>query len=163
VCALAIHRASGRPGPFVAINCASLPAALVESELFGFVPGAHSTATAAKPGLVEAAEGGTLLLDEIGDMPPALQAKLFRFPHARTARPRAPPRPGRTDAPASAAPPPTPAAPAPDPPRPALVARLGADPVPIPPLRHRPEEIPSLIAQFAGETLCEIEPQAFRA
>ncbi|HXJ22757.1 MAG TPA: sigma-54-dependent Fis family transcriptional regulator, partial [Polyangia bacterium] len=87
VCARAVHVASGRSGRFVAINCASLPAALVESELFGYAAGAHSTARAAKPGLVETAEGGTLLLDEIGDMPADLQAKIFRFLQDRTISP----------------------------------------------------------------------------
>src|SRR5688572_7599069 len=75
----AVHAASGRKGPFVAINCAAIPAELVESELYGYARGAHSTATQAKAGLIEQAEGGTLLLDEIGDMRPALQGKIFRF------------------------------------------------------------------------------------
>ena len=87
VCARAIHRASGRKGRFVAINCTALPASLVESELFGYLAGAHSTARTAKPGLVEAADGGTLLLDEIGDMAPELQTKIFRFLQDRTFSP----------------------------------------------------------------------------
>src|SRR5262249_558959 len=64
----ALHRASGRPGPFIAINCAAIPENLVESELFGYARGAHSTADRGKPGLIEQAEGGTLFLDEIGEM-----------------------------------------------------------------------------------------------
>jgi len=79
VYAQAVHRASGRPGRFVAVNCAALPTELVESELFGFVRGAHSQAVASKPGLIEEAERGTLFLDEIGDMPGPAQAKLLRF------------------------------------------------------------------------------------
>ena len=79
VYAQAVHRASGRPGRFVAVNCAALPTELVESELYGFVRGAHSQAVASKPGLMEAAEHGTLFLDEIGDMPGPAQAKLLRF------------------------------------------------------------------------------------
>jgi DNA-binding NtrC family response regulator len=75
----AIHDGSGRTGPLVAVNCAAIPKELVESELFGYEKGAHSTAQARKIGLVEAAAGGTLFLDEIGDMPIELQAKLLRF------------------------------------------------------------------------------------
>ncbi|TNF36180.1 MAG: sigma-54-dependent Fis family transcriptional regulator [Deltaproteobacteria bacterium] len=63
--------------PFVAVNCANLPENLVESELFGALPGAHSTATRKIPGKVVAAEGGTLFLDEISELTPAAQAKLL--------------------------------------------------------------------------------------
>ena len=63
----------------VAINCAAIPRELVESELFGYERGAHSTAQGRKVGLVEVADGGTLFLDEIGDMPSELQSKLLRF------------------------------------------------------------------------------------
>ena len=74
-----IHEASARRGgPFVAINCAALPESLLESELFGHARGAFTGATAAKAGRFEMANGGTLLLDEIGDMPLDLQPKLLR-------------------------------------------------------------------------------------
>ncbi len=74
-----IHEASARrEGPFVAINCAALPESLLESELFGHARGAFTGATAAKAGRFETAHGGTLLLDEIGDMPLNLQPKLLR-------------------------------------------------------------------------------------
>ena len=77
--ATAIHEARRKKGPFVAINCAALPENLIESELFGYAPGAFTGANAkGKKGLIEMADGGTLFLDEIGDMPLALQARLLR-------------------------------------------------------------------------------------
>src|SRR5205085_12048646 len=77
--AKAIHYASRRlDAPFIAINCAAIPATLIESELFGYEKGAFTDAKARKEGLFEQAEGGTLFLDEIGELELGLQAKLLR-------------------------------------------------------------------------------------
>ncbi len=76
--ARALHQGSGRSGLFVPINCAAIPADLLESELFGHLKGAFTGATRDRIGRCELASGGTLFLDEITEMPPALQAKLLR-------------------------------------------------------------------------------------
>ncbi|HUC10503.1 MAG TPA: sigma-54 dependent transcriptional regulator [Stellaceae bacterium] len=78
--ARAIHERSGRAaGPYVALNCAAVPATLIASELFGYEKGSFTGATARKHGHIEHAHGGTLFLDEIGDMPIDLQGLLLRF------------------------------------------------------------------------------------
>jgi transcriptional regulator with AAA-type ATPase domain/ribosomal protein L37AE/L43A len=78
--AMAIHeRSSRREKPFVPINCAAIPENLLEAELFGYEKGAFTGATNSKIGKFEYANGGTIFLDEIGELPPALQAKLLRF------------------------------------------------------------------------------------
>ncbi len=165
VYAAAIHRASARTGRFVAINCAAIPRELVESELFGYARGAHSQAAMAKPGIIEEAENGTLFLDEIGEMPPELQTKLLRFTQDRmlapvgglrsrrietrivaaTSRTTAPSQSGslglRTD----------------------LAARLGAEPIRIPPLRERIEDLGALSAHFLGDRSKPLELSAFQA
>jgi DNA-binding NtrC family response regulator len=80
VVSMLIHHLSPRANyPFLKVNCAAVPADLLESELFGYEAGAFTGATKAKPGKFELCEKGTILLDEIGEMPPALQAKLLHF------------------------------------------------------------------------------------
>jgi two-component system response regulator HydG len=88
VVARALHGDSRRADhPFVSVNCAALPEALLESELFGYVKGAFTGAAADRPGLFAEAEGGSLFLDEIGEMPSALQAKLLHVLESGTVRP----------------------------------------------------------------------------
>ncbi|EKD38263.1 MAG: hypothetical protein ACD_75C00797G0002 [uncultured bacterium] len=85
--AKAIHSASGRPGPFIPINCAALPEHLLESELFGYVGGAFTGGRKeGKPGLFEIAEGGTVFLDEIAEMPLLSQAKMLRLIQEKAVR-----------------------------------------------------------------------------
>ncbi len=84
VLAQGVHAASKRTGRFVAINCAAIPENLLESELFGYERGAFTGAAKTTPGKIETAHNGTLMLDEIGDLPHSLQAKLLRFLQQRT-------------------------------------------------------------------------------
>ena len=84
VLAQGLHVASKRQGRFVAINCAAIPENLLESELFGYEKGAFTGAGKTTPGKIETAHNGTLMLDEIGDLPHSLQAKLLRFLQQRT-------------------------------------------------------------------------------
>ena len=79
----AVHKASGRSGNLIAVNCAAIPSELLESELFGHEKGSFTGADRQKIGLIEQANGGTLFLDEIGDMPAQLQSKLLRVLESR--------------------------------------------------------------------------------
>jgi DNA-binding NtrC family response regulator len=85
--ARAIHQASGRTGRYVALNVHALPEGLADAELFGVVRGAYTGATNSRPGLMEAASGGTLLLDEAGDLTKPLQARLLRALESGQIRP----------------------------------------------------------------------------
>ena len=153
VLARAIHKASPRRNrPFVAINCSAMAENLLESELFGHTKGAFAGATRDHAGLFQAADGGTLLLDEVGDMPMRLQIKLLRVLQENQIRPV-----GSTEA---------------VPVNVRIVSsthrdlrqqimgghfredlfyRLNVIPLLIPPLRQRPEDLPGLISFFIGK------------
>ncbi len=148
-----LHAESGRArGPFVTINCAALPEPLLESELFGHAKGAFTGATTRRPGLFAEAEGGTMFLDEIGEMAPALQAKLLDVLERRVVRPVGSTKETSIDVRIVTAthrdlrrrvveglf-------------REDLLYRLDVVPVPVPPLRERREDIPELVDRFLGE------------
>jgi transcriptional regulator with PAS, ATPase and Fis domain len=163
VAAEAIHKASGRSGPFLAINCAAIPENLVESELFGYARGAHSMADRPKPGLLEQADGGTLFLDEIGEMSQSAQTKLLRFLQSRQILSLGTTRARTLDVRVVAA---TnrPVAQELDGPglRYDLAARLGPAPLTIPPLRDRAEDIGPLTDYLAKNRLGFV-PEAYLA
>jgi len=147
--AQAIAAWSGRTGPLVAINCAALPEALAEGELFGYRRGAFSGAEHAHPGFLRAAHGGTLLLDEIADLSLAVQAKLLRAIEQREIVPLGESAPVAIDVRVLAA--------AQSPLRQAvderrfrgdLLARLDGLTVRLPPLRERIEEVPHLFVRL---------------
>jgi len=96
--ARALHQISGRAGPFLAVSCAELTGELMASQLFGHARGAYTGAGEARPGLFRSAEGGTLLLDEIGELPPSLQPKLLRVLQEREVLPVGAARPTPVDA-----------------------------------------------------------------
>ncbi|AKF06501.1 sigma 54-interacting transcriptional regulator [Sandaracinus amylolyticus] len=144
-----IHDASERRGPFQAINCAALPANLIESELFGYRKGAFTGATQDKHGLVRAAHLGTLFLDEIGDMPLEAQAKLLRVLQEREVLPIGATQPERVDVRVVCATHRTlEAEVAAGRFRGDLLARLREFSVRIPPLRERREDLHPLVLHF---------------
>jgi two-component system response regulator AtoC len=169
--ARAIHMNSPRrDGPFVAVNCASLPETLLESELFGYEKGAFTGATKRKKGKFELATGGTLFLDEVGDMPMSIQAKLLRAIQERKIDPlgstaqvdvdvrivtstnvdlEARLTEGRM--------------------REDLYFRLNVIPIFLPSLRDRKEDIPAMVARFvsnaagnAGRQTPSVSPEVMR-
>ncbi|MEW6272657.1 MAG: sigma 54-interacting transcriptional regulator [Thermodesulfobacteriota bacterium] len=147
-----IHNASPRAGrPFLPINCGALPEHLLESELFGHRRGAFTGAHQDRIGLFESAAGGTILLDEVGDMPPAMQVKLLRVLQENEIVPVGDTRARKVDVRILSAthrdvetlvgsgtf-------------REDLYYRLAAFPIHLPPLRERPEDIPALVAHLLG-------------
>ena len=169
VLARAIHTQSSRGAkPFVAVNCGALPEHLLESELFGYVKGAFTGADKDKPGRFALADGGTLLLDEIGDLSPALQVKLLRVLQERTYEPLGSTKTLKTNARILTAtnrdlaglvktgef-------------RQDLFYRINVIRLDLPPLRRRKEDIPALVERFVqrlnlrqARTVRGISPQA---
>jgi transcriptional regulator with GAF, ATPase, and Fis domain len=162
--ARAIHRLSERKGPFVAVNCGALPMTLVEAQLFGHVRGAFSGAVADAPGLLRSSDGGTLLLDEVGDLPEPSQAALLRALQEREVMPVGGVRAIKTDLRVVAAT---------HQPLEKLVAqgdfrkdfyaRLAGYSFSLPPLRERREDIGLLVGAFARERPIRLTAAAGRA
>ncbi len=149
----AIHQLSRRSArPFIKINCAAIPSDLIESELFGHGRGAFTGAVSDKIGLIEMADGGSLLLDEIGEMPAHLQAKLLRVLQEREFRPVGQTRIVRPNFRLMCA---TniniEAALSEGKIREDLYFRINTVSLPVPPLRERPEDIPVLAEHFLGK------------
>ena len=165
VFANAIHKMSGRSGQLMAINCAALPHELVESELFGYERGAHSTAKAKKLGLIAAADKGTLFLDELGEMSIEVQSKLLRFLQDRTYIPIGATRVETADVRVIAASSRVFGASGMPAIQEALLGRLGAHPAQIPALRERREDIGQLLGYFLRATHCDrgLEMEAFQS
>lgn len=165
--ARAIHAASGRrEGPFLRLSCGAIPESLIESELFGYAKGAFTGAVQSKAGLLEAADGGTLLLDEIGELPLSVQVKLLQVMEEKTFIPVGGLRPRQTTVRYVAAthrnleqavregef-------------REDLFYRIHIFPIHIPPLRERPEDVPPLVERFLSNKGLEpgrVTPEAMR-
>ncbi|MBK7580678.1 MAG: sigma-54-dependent Fis family transcriptional regulator [Myxococcales bacterium] len=162
VIARLVHEASGRGGPFVALNCAAVPSELVDAELFGHARGAFSGAAKDRTGLFRTAHGGTLFLDEIGEMPAAVQAKLLRTLETGEVRPVGDDHSLTVDTRVVAAtnrevdqliesgsf-------------RGDLLHRLAGLRIRLPPLRERREDVPLLAQAFALAVGAEVSPAAF--
>jgi len=165
------HRGARRDAPFLKIDCASLPSELVESELFGHERGAFTGAVARKPGRLEMAQGGTIVLDEVAALTPGMQAKLLRVIEDRTFERLGGTETLRMDARLMAL---TncdlPAAVAAGRFREDLFFRLNVLAIPVPPLRERRADIALLVAHFLerlapvhGKSGASIDPAAQRS
>lgn len=167
--ARAVHDRSGRPGAFVAVNCGALSPSLLDSQLFGHCRGAFSGATRDEPGLVRAADRGTLLLDEVGDMPPAAQVALLRVLQENEVLPVGSATPRAVDVRVVAAThQPLAQLVAAGAFRADLLARLHGHVHTLPPLRHRREDLGLLLADVLrtidpGQSLQRLSPEAARA
>lgn len=143
------HRSARAKGPFIKINCAALPKDLIESELFGYKKGAFTGATSDKVGLLELAAGGSLMLDEIGEMPVLLQTKLLRVLQEREYRPIGSDRLVKVDFRLICATNIEPETALRDGRlREDLYFRINTVTLPVPPLRDRTEDLPLLCAHF---------------
>jgi DNA-binding NtrC family response regulator len=170
--ARAIHtRSSRRDGPFVALNCPAVPAALFESTLFGHEAGAFTGAVQQKPGLAARAHGGTLFLDEVGELALPMQAKIERFLQEREFTPLGGTKPQRVDVRILAATNRDLAAAAQQGTfRPELLWRLKVVELRVPPLRQRREDVPLLVlnrlqqlASMAGQKAKSVTAEALAA
>jgi two-component system, NtrC family, response regulator GlrR len=163
--AQALHRASSRErGPFVVVDCAAIPEALVESELFGHARGAFTGAVGPRTGAIEAADRGTVFLDEIGELPASMQPKLLRVLETRAVRRVGETAPRQVDVRFVAAthrdlqamvgqgaf-------------REDLYFRLAVLPVYVPPLRERRCDVPLLLAHFLGRDAARLAPELVAA
>jgi transcriptional regulator of acetoin/glycerol metabolism len=152
IVARSVHAWSGRPGPLVAVNCAALPEALAEGELFGYRRGAFTGADRASPGFFRSATGGTLLLDEVSDLPLPLQAKLLRVLQEGEVQPLGETRPVPVDVRiVVASQQPLMDAVKQGRFRADLLARLDGVTVTLPPLRQRKEDVPPLFSHMLRE------------
>jgi transcriptional regulator with PAS, ATPase and Fis domain len=160
----AMHEWSGRKGPFLAVNCATLVPTLAEAELFGYRKGAFTGADRASPGFFRAAQGGTLLLDEVTDLPEPVQAKFLRALEQREISPLGESAPVRIDVRVLAATQ-IPLAKVVDEHRfrADLCARLNGLTIRLPPLRERKQEIAFLFLHLlrlhAGGRPSDVEPR----
>jgi transcriptional regulator with PAS, ATPase and Fis domain len=170
--ARALHRKSRRaPGPFLAINCSAIPEALLESQLFGYRRGAFTDARSDQPGLFQAAEHGTIFLDEIGDMATALQGKLLRVLQEKEVHPLGAPAPVPTDVRiVTATHRDLPGLVAEGRFREDLLYRINVIEVRVPPLRERPDDLEPLVCHLlakhgakVGKTNCGLSAQAMAA